>query len=181
MDKIGKFFSEVFLYRGTNLLSGIGGGLIVILMLITVVTVISRKLIPAVASVMTGGYEVAMLIMSMICVLSVAYAWYTGGHVRIGVLRDKWSPRRKAILDTISTFLGMIIVALFAFGVWRRASYALEMGQATDLQKVPMGPFILFWSLIMAFFFLVLTRSLVGLFAKALGKKFGHEPYLQGQ
>lgn len=182
---VNKGFSEYFLFKGSKVLV-VGGGIFLLgLMVVTTVTVIFRLINRVGFAVRTdwlvGGYEFSEMFMSMLTPFAMAYAWYTAGHVRIGLLRDRFGPRRKAAIDVVSAVLGAVFVFFVAWGVWELSETSFLLNRTSNLRDIPIGPFQVLFVVTIGHFLIVLLRSLVGLTAKMLGSRFANEPYLEGQ
>lgn len=180
-QNLNKAYSEVFLYKGAIFTARVSSVLLVFLMLVTFVTVFTRRLLPGIAGALMGGYEFSMAAMALLTPLAIGYAWYEGSHVRIGVLRDKLAPNRKAIIDVISTIVGILYCLFWIVGLSLLAKEYIAVGRASELRQIPMAPFMIINIVGIVHVFFVMTRSLVGLFSKAIGRSFGVEPYLKSQ
>jgi len=58
---------------------------------------------------------------------------------------------------------------------------SFALGRTSNLRDIPIGPFQIFFIVVMGHFMIVLLRSMVGLAAKMLGSRFANENYLEGQ
>lgn len=187
LGKISKWYSEVFLYKGTLGLGIIARIAMFVSVMVNVYMVVIRKLLPALGVTMgsnlVGGYEMTQVAMVFLSSCALCYAWYTNGHIRIGILRDNLRERPRAILDTVNAFVGMIWLIIVVLSVYSYliASHYIETRAKTALMEIPIWPFMVIYSVVMAHGVLVLLRSTIGLASKAMGKKFAREPYLQGQ
>jgi len=182
---VNKGFSEYFLFKGSKVLV-VGGGIFLLgLMVVTFVTVIFRLINRVGIAVRTdwlvGGYEFSEMFMSMLTPFAMAYAWYSAGHVRIGLLRDRVSQRRRAAIDVVSALLGAVFVFFVAWGVWELSETSFLLNRTSNLRDIPIAPFQILFVVVMGHLMIVLLRSLVGLAAKMLGSRFANEPYLEGQ
>ncbi|MFW6125962.1 MAG: TRAP transporter small permease [Chloroflexota bacterium] len=180
LRRIDKVYSEYFLYKGSRVLLVGGGICLVALMLVTLFTVIARSL-PIRANWLVGGYEYSEMFVALLVPLAIGYTWYKAGHVRVGDIRNRLAPRKRAIIDVIACSMGVVYTALVVWGLWTQGMLNLSVGSATPLKELPIGPFQLVIAILFGHVFLVLLRSLVGLVAKAFGSKFANEPYLEGQ
>jgi TRAP-type C4-dicarboxylate transport system permease small subunit len=161
---------KLFLLGGSQLLAGVGGVLLFLLILVTFVSVVGRRS-PVAGAWLTGGYEITELLMALLSVLATAWCWYQSGHIRIGLFRDNRSPRVRAILDAISSFLGMILLIAVTWSVFQISGDSLAFGVATTYFRIPEGPFQIIFGLIAAHFAIVLGRSFFGYLMKALGRQ----------
>ncbi|MFW6126057.1 MAG: TRAP transporter small permease [Chloroflexota bacterium] len=177
---VNRGFSEVFLFKGSKVFAFLGGVCLLALMMVTFITVVFRSL-PMRSDWLVGGYEFSEMFMAMLTPFAMAYAWYKAGHVRIGLVRDKVPPRVRALIDALSSLLGAVFCFFVAWGVYKLGITSLDIGRATNLRDIPIGPFQFLFIAVMGHFMLVLVRSMIGLFAKAFGSRFANEPYLEGQ
>lgn len=184
LSKIGKWYSELFLYKGALRLTIIGRIVLLAMMLVTFTTVVFRKLFVAFGWKMgpgiSGGYEYTQVIMVLLACTAAAYAWYTAGHIRIGLLRDNMRERPRAIWDAVVALIGAAYIALVVWGLYLQFDHQVASRIKTPIANIPITPFSIMAVVILGHFFLVLLRSVIGLVSKGMGKKFARDPYLQG-
>ncbi|MFC2044762.1 TRAP transporter small permease [Chloroflexota bacterium] len=182
LSKIGKWYSEVFLYKGSRWLTVVCQIAMLVSMTVNFVIVIARKLFGTLGWTLGGivsAYEISQLTMIFVASCAAGYTWYTAGHIRIGLFRDNMKEKTRNILDAIVAFLGMIYVPIIVWGV---AVYAMDnLSGRMMLSEIPVAPFMIIYCVVMAHLFLIFLRSFIGLVSKAMGKKFAHEPYLEHQ
>jgi TRAP-type C4-dicarboxylate transport system permease small subunit len=185
LGKIGKFYSEIFLFKVSRGTAYIAEAAIFVAMMVNLFMVTIRKLFPLLnikmGGPLVGGYEITQTAMVFIATCAAAYTWYEGGHVRIGVIRDPLKERGRNILDAVVAWVGTVYFGIVCWSVALQAPAYIKMNAYTPLMRIPLGPFMIFYVVIMAHVLLVFMRSAIGLTSKALGKKFGVEPYLKGQ
>ncbi len=180
-EKANKAYSENFLWQATNkIFRPLAGASIVVMLIVTVITVAIRKL-PIPGGWARGGHEITEIGMLILVSFAIGYSWYVGSHIRIGLFRDRMSIRKKAILDTVSAFFGMLFFAMIFIAMWNLASWSQGHAITTELRNIPTAPLQFGSAILFVHACLVLMRSCVGLAAKASGSQFGHEPYLQRQ
>lgn len=185
LGKIGKWYSEIFLYKASRWLLIIGGIALLVMMVVNFVVVTFRKLLVALGLKMgagfAGGYEITQLAMVILTVCTISYVWYTAGHVRVGIVRDIMKERPRALLDAFWALLATVYFALIVWGVFIQARMHAAMGAHTPLNDIPLYPFMVVLYVVAAHACLVFLRSFIGLVSKAMGKKFARESYLQKQ
>ena len=185
LSKIGKWYSEVFLYKGSQGLTVIARIAVLVMMMVNLTMVIVRKLFVAagwkLGGGIVGGYEVTQMSMIVLTACACAYTWYTAGHIRIGLFRDNMKERRRAILDAVFAFAGTVYVGILVWGLFLQAGSYVARRVVTPLMEIPILPFAFIFTIVMAHVFLVLLRSFIGLASKAMGKKCAVEPYLKEQ
>ena len=184
-SKIGKWYSEFFLFKASQRLSLLARIAFLVAILVNVVMVTVRKMFPAFGWMMgggvVGGYEVTEISMVFMAACACAYTWYTAGHIRIGIVSDNMKERPRAILDTCCAFLAMLGIAILTWALFLQARTHAAMGTSTQISGIPIAPFMFIYTIVLAHVFLVILRSFIGLASKAMGKKFAHESYLEGQ
>ena len=184
LSQIGKWYSEVFLYKGSYGLSIMAQIGVLITMLVNLIMVVTRKLFVALGwklGGIVGAYEITQVSMIFIATCACAYTWYTAGHIRIGLVRDSMKERPRVVLDTVVALVAMLSTAILVWAVFLQARYAFSISAVTQISYIPTAPFMVIYSVVMAHVTLVFLRSFIGLASKALGKKFARESYLQGQ
>ena len=185
LSKIGKWYSELFLYKGTLNLTVIARIALFLMMLVNFMTVIFRKMFPAFGWKMgpgiAGAYEYTQVLMVVLAGCAAAYAWYTNGHIRIGLFRDNMRPRLRALWDAIVALIASAYMFIVVWGLFLKSGGLIASKVETPIAQIPYPPFAIIAVILLAHFFLVLLRSSIGLFSKSAGKEFAKEPYLQGQ
>ncbi|MFH1032782.1 MAG: TRAP transporter small permease [Chloroflexota bacterium] len=183
LSKIGKWYSEFFLYKGALGLTVIARITLIVMMVINVMMVTIRKVLVVLGWTLGGGiigaYEITQMSMVVLTACACAYTWYSAGHIRIGLFRDGMKPRNRDILDAVVTFVGAAYIAILVWGLLLQTISFITRGGTTQIMRLPLTPFAIIFVIVMAHVFLVLSRSLVGLVSKAMGKKFAAEPYLK--
>ena len=185
LSKIGKWYSELFLYKGTLSLTVIARIALFLMMLVNFMTVIFRKLFPAfgwkMGAGIAGAYEYTQVMMVILAGAAAAYAWYTNGHIRIGLFRDNMKPRVRAFWDGLVALIATAYMAIVVCGIAIKIPDFITLKVHTPIAEVPWFPFAIIAVILLAHFVLVLLRSSIGLFSKSAGSQFAKESYLQGQ
>ncbi|MFH1031456.1 MAG: TRAP transporter small permease subunit [Chloroflexota bacterium] len=185
LSKIGKWYSEVFLYKVSLWISLLAQAAMLVSLMVTTINVIGRKLLPLLGiglGPLLFSWELTQLSMVFMSVCAFSYAWYTSGHVRVEMVRDALkNERQRALLDAGSALVGMLVLAIYVWGAYFivKQNYARHMYLPITL--IPITPFAVIYLLVLAHAVLVIMRSFIGLTSKAMGKKFAGEPYLEGQ
>ncbi|MFC1916916.1 TRAP transporter small permease [Chloroflexota bacterium] len=167
--------SRVTLFGAAQIGAWIVGVCIVLMGLVTFLTVVLRRS-PLAGGWMIGGIEIVQILMAMVSVFALAFTWYLGGHIRIGLIRERVrSPRKRGLLDGAATFLGMLWIAAATWGLWGVSMNNLYLGSATTMQGIREAPFLLAFFIAMGHFAFVLLRSFLGLTAKGSGRPVNHD------
>lgn len=99
-------------------------------------------LVRLVAEPMAAEHELIELMMVAMVMLGLAYTQKMQGHITIGLLVDRFSPRWQAAAD----LLGMVLVAASCATIgWANVrvaiEYATDSPMSTDFLEVPLWPF----------------------------------------
>jgi len=73
--------------------------------------------------------EMAQFTMAAYYLLGGGYTLQLGAHVRMDVLYDKWTPKRRAFTDSITAFCLIFYLVVLLYGGLSSTEYALEYGQ----------------------------------------------------
>ncbi|MFC2006900.1 TRAP transporter small permease subunit [Chloroflexota bacterium] len=182
LGKVGKWYSEVFLYKASRWMVVLCAGGMLVSMMANVTMVAVRKPFAALGwhlGALIGAYEITQMMMVFMATCAIGYTWYTAGHIRIGLFRDNMKERTRNILDAISAFLAMLYVPVIVWVIY--ALFISNPNAFTLVSRIPIGPFQIIYCVVMTHLFLVLLRSFIGLASKAMGKQFAREPYLERQ
>ena len=113
----------------------IGMFLAIPLMLLTVGDVMGRsffnKPIP-------GTFELSEYMLAVIVLLGAAYTQQVKGHVGVDFLTSRFSPRTQAVLQAVTTFAGLLIIAIL---VWQGYLEGIHEKAVSDQLRVPQWPF----------------------------------------
>lgn len=61
--------------------------------------------------------------------LGGAYSLQLGSNVRMDLLYQRWSPRRRAMVDAVTVFTMIVFLAVIIWGGFDSVIYALEVGE----------------------------------------------------
>ena len=161
----------------SKLLNNTVGFFLVILAMIITVTIVSARSTGTIPLWLTGCIEYTQMTMAMMAVVAGGWTWYNGGHLRIGLLRDRWKGRAGAIADAIGTFCTLVYISACFVGVWRLAGYSLASGRGMEaMPMIRLGPFQLVFALLLLYFSLIVLRSFILLLMEISGRKAGRPP-----
>lgn len=99
-------------------------GMIAILLYETVSRTVFNK--PHIWSV-----ESAQFVMAAYYLLGGGYSMLIGSHVRMDLLYDRWSAKKKAVADVITFFIALLYLVVLTYGGWQGIQYALKYKQVT--------------------------------------------------
>jgi len=75
--------------------------------------------------------ETAQFVMAAYYLLGGGYTLLMGGHVRMDLLYNKWSAKRKAVADVITFFIILLYLVVLLYGGFQGIQYALKYKQVT--------------------------------------------------
>lgn len=73
--------------------------------------------------------EIAQFTMAAYYLLGGGFSMQENAHVRMDVLYEKWSPKKKAIVDSFTALALIFYLVILAWGGFSSTAYALEYGQ----------------------------------------------------
>jgi len=89
----------------------------------------------------TWIWDVNVQLIAAVALFGGAYAFWQGAHVKVDVLSLRLSPRKRAVLDMISSSLFFICVGVLVWKGWEQGILSVKQGElmATILQP-PLYP-----------------------------------------
>jgi TRAP-type C4-dicarboxylate transport system permease small subunit len=108
-----------------------------------------------------GVFEIVSLIAAVILSMGIGYLTFVGGHVAVGILVDRFRPRRQAIFDLANSVISLsftilLTTAMVKFGIEKQID-----GWTTGHLLIPKYPFIYLVAGALALTCLVLIRDTV--------------------
>ena len=95
-----------------NSLAALAGGLVILIMLSITADVTGRKLL---GYSITGVIEISQILLVFITFLGAAWLLKREGHVKLDVMVSRLNPRSQALLNTITSIVGIIICLTLAW------------------------------------------------------------------
>ncbi len=109
--------------------------------------------------------EMAQFTMAAYYLLGGAYSLQSDAHVRMDVFYSKWSPKRRAITDSITIIFMIFYLCILLYGGVSSTEYALEYGQTNySSWAPPMAPI----KIIMTFGIFMMLLQAIATFFKDL-------------
>ncbi len=75
--------------------------------------------------------ESAQFVMAAYYLLGGGYSLLIGSHVRMDLLYDRWSAKKKAVVDVITFFIALLYLVVLTYGGWQGILYAIKYKQVT--------------------------------------------------
>ncbi|OGQ12925.1 MAG: C4-dicarboxylate ABC transporter substrate-binding protein [Deltaproteobacteria bacterium RBG_19FT_COMBO_46_12] len=142
----------------------VGMSFIIPLMLLTTFDVIGRKFFKPIP----GAFEISEYILAIFILLGAAYTQQVKGHVGIGFITSRFSPRLQGICEIMTTLLGLFIIAIV---IWQGWLEGIRERTVSDMLRIPQYPFRL---LVAVGGFLLWLELLIDLF-NSIGKLIRRE------
>jgi len=159
-----------FLLIGSKVMMSIAGIILVSMMIMVLMDIVVRRFSLRVP--WGNNFEFAEFSMAMLSFLALAWCWYSGAHIRIEVLLDRFTVRIKGILCLIATFISLCCTGTLAWSLLRLGLKSIDRGTGSTIQDIPSGPFQIMFAIAMMHFSLIFIRSIWSYIAKARGRKF---------
>lgn len=119
-----------------KILSYIGGVALTFMMFLTVADVLLR----AGGHPILGTYELVSLSLAIVIGFSIPKVSLDRGHVYMEILLDKLSKRDKAIMNTFTRLLGIILFAIIAYNLMLIGKEFHASGEVSSTLKLPFFP-----------------------------------------
>jgi TRAP-type C4-dicarboxylate transport system permease small subunit len=122
--------------RFLRVLALAAGGIVLLLMAVTVVDVVLRK---AFNAPLASAWEFTEFSMALIVFLGIAHCGWTGGHIAVDLF-DRWLNRPALrLLPAVIAFVGAALFALIAYRAARETTATID--QVSNMLRWPHYPF----------------------------------------
>lgn len=116
--------------------------------------------------------EMAQFTMAAYYLLGGGYTLRDGAHVRMDVLYERWGPRTKAIVDSVTDLFVLFYLVVLCWGGVSSTQYALEYGQKNySAWGPPMAPI----KIIMTTGMILMLLQAIAMFIRDLAAAFGKD------
>jgi TRAP-type C4-dicarboxylate transport system permease small subunit len=124
------------LQRVSKILSYIGGAALTFMMCLTVADVLLR----AWGRPILGTYELVSLTLAIVIGFTIPKVSLDRGHVYMEIVLEKLSKRDRAIMNTFTRVLGVILFAIIAYNLFLIGSEFHASGEVSSTLKLPFFP-----------------------------------------
>ncbi len=129
-----KFFS--FTARFSRIINIVGGVILVLMMLLTVLDVILRYL----GKPITGTYELMAFAGALVIGFAIAQASLDDAHVGMDIVTEKLGPSNRRMLLFITKVISLILFALITAALFDKAHDLFKTGEVSLTLRVPYYP-----------------------------------------
>jgi TRAP-type mannitol/chloroaromatic compound transport system permease small subunit len=85
--------------------------------------------------------EMAQFLMAAYYILGGGYSMQLDAHVRMDVLYERWRPRTRSLVDSITAFFLVFYLAIMVYGGFSSSAYSLKYNQTNySAWAPPMAP-----------------------------------------
>jgi TRAP-type mannitol/chloroaromatic compound transport system permease small subunit len=116
--------------------------------------------------------EMAQFMMAAYYILGGGYSMQLDAHVRMDVLYERWRPKTRAFMDSITAFFLVFYLAVMVYGGWSSSAYSLKYNQTNySAWGPPMAPI----KIIMTVGIVLMLLQAISMFFKDVAKYTGRE------
>jgi len=116
--------------------------------------------------------EMAQFLMAAYYILGGGYSMQLDAHVRMDVLYERWRPRTRAFMDSITAFFLVFYLSVMVYGGFSSSAYSLKYNQANySAWAPPMAPI----KIIMTVGIVLMLLQAISIFFKDVAKVTGRE------
>ena len=137
------------------------GGMVVLaaMMLLTTANVVGRY---AFNAPIKGTYELVGLLLVCLTAAGLGYCQLEQGHIRVGIIRDRFSQRGQAVLDSLASLVGVAGISLICWYTFIQARkyIFLTRGEVSDILGISYYPFMFILFIGFALFDIMLLINL---------------------
>jgi TRAP-type C4-dicarboxylate transport system permease small subunit len=151
----------------TRWLNWMAGAALIVVMVIVCANVIGRGFFE---TPVKGTVDIVSLLGAIVIGWAIAYTQVVKGHIRVDLLVQRLPHRIQYILDSVIDLFGL---ALFALISWQTIIFAkanFEVGELSEVLKIPITPFACVVAMGCIALALVLLIDLIKSVSKAVGK-----------
>jgi TRAP-type C4-dicarboxylate transport system permease small subunit len=159
--------SEKIVTLVTRWLNWMAAAALIVVMVIVCANVIGRSFWGAPVK---GTVDIVSLLGAIVIGWAIAYTQVLKGHIRIDLLVQRLPPRIQYIVDSVIDLIGF---ALFALISWQTVIFAkanFEVGELSEVLKLPITPFASVVAVGCIALTLALFIDLIKSVSKAVGK-----------
>ncbi len=147
-----------------KLLKVVGGIALMGMMSITCIDVVLR----AYGRPIFGSVDIVGFLATAVLACAMPYTHSEGGHVGVSLFVQRLSPRKQAVIDSITSIVGFALFAVVSWQMWLYAISLKKAGEVSMAIQIPIYPFIYGISVCFGVLCLVILINVVNLIGKAV-------------
>ncbi len=126
----------VFTSKFAKIINILGGAILVLMMLLTVVDVVLRYM----GKPITGTYELMAFAGALVIGFAIAQASIEDAHVSVDLVTEKVSAARKMVLLVFTKIVGLALFALVSWALFLKGHDLYATGEVSLTLRVPYYP-----------------------------------------
>jgi len=158
---------EKIVNLATRWLNWMAAAALIVVMLIVCANVIGRSFWE---TPVKGTVDIVSLLGAIVVGWAIAYTQVFKGHIRIDLLVERLPPRIQHIVDSVIDLIGFALFALISWETIIFAKANFEVGELSEVLKLPITPFASVVAIGCIALTLVLFIDLIKSVSKAVGK-----------
>lgn len=167
MDKGHRLRIQPIIDRMTNLPVSGRFNWISAFALLAIIALVAANIVGRAAfnSPIAGTYELSQFLMVIVVFTAISYTQVRKGHIALEILVKRFPVKVRAILQSVTLVVGIVLFALMS---WRSIMYGvrlLEGHETSMVLKIPQGPFLF----MVAFGCILFCVVLLAQFIESLG------------
>ena len=116
--------------------------------------------------------EMAQFLMAAYYILGGGYSMQLDAHVRMDVLYERWKPKTRAFMDSLTAFFLVFYLAIMVYGGFSSSAYSLKYNQTNySAWAPPMAPI----KIIMTVGIALMLLQAIAIFFRDLAKVTGRK------
>jgi TRAP-type C4-dicarboxylate transport system permease small subunit len=148
-------------------LNWVAASAIVAVMVIVCLNVLGRGIFGA---PMKGTVDMVSLLGAFVIAGAIGYTQVLKGHIRITLFIELLPRPIRIILACLIDFVGMVLFGIISWQTILFAKGTHEIGELSEVMKIPIAPFVIMVSVGCIALTLVLLTDLIGLLSKGVKK-----------
>ena len=159
--------------RGVDAVNGVLGYFVMYLALVMMALLLFASITRYVFNVpFVWIIEMAQFLMAAYYILGGGYSMQLDAHVRMDVLYERWKPKTRAFMDSLTAFFLVFYLAIMVYGGFSSSAYSLKYNQTNySAWAPPMAPI----KVIMTVGIALMLLQAISIFFKDVAKFTGRE------
>ena len=151
----------------TRWLNWMAAAALIAVMVIVCANVIGRSFFE---TPVKGTVDIVSLLGAIVIAWAIAYTQVVKGHIRVDILVQRLPHRIQYIVDSVIDLIGLALFALISWQTIIFAKVNFEVGELSEVLKIPITPFASVVAIGCIAITLVLLIDLIKSVSKAVGK-----------
>ena len=133
------YYLQKSIFSSSRTLGIIGAGLLPVLVLLTTVDVVSRRLLN---SPIPGAFELTGFILGITVFFTLAYCAAEGGHVEVDILMSRFPQKIQKSIASVMYLFSTVLLGLLSWQLFLLAIRVKDMNETSAILAIWLFPFI---------------------------------------